>query len=72
VLSLSKIVPNTQFDIDDRCRVMLEDGYSLTKVFACGIGYPIRTKDGMAVKGPKNLNHPRADGFSIYLNQVGD
>jgi hypothetical protein len=26
----------------------------------------------MSVKGPKNPNNPRADGFAIYLNMVGD
>jgi hypothetical protein len=39
-------VPNTQFDVDDKCRILLEDGTPLSKCFGCGIGYPVRTKDG--------------------------
>ena len=45
---------------------MLADGHVLAKTFACGIAYPVRTKDGMMV------NNPRADGFSLYMNYVGD
>lgn len=50
---------------------MLADGHVLSKCFACGIAYPIRTKDGRIVKDP-NLSNPRADSFSLYMNYVGD
>ena len=50
---------------------MLADGQVLAKCFACGIAYPVRTKDGMLVTNPTTSN-PRADGFSLYMNFVGD
>ena len=50
---------------------MLADGQVLSKCFAGGIAYPVRTKDGMVVNDPKN-NNPRADSFSLYMNFVGD
>ena len=50
---------------------MLADGHVLGKCFACGIGYPVRTKDGMLVNNP-TISNPRADGFSLYMNFVGD
>jgi hypothetical protein len=40
-------------------------------VFGCGIAYPVRTKDGMVVSNP-NMQNPRADSFSLYMNFVGD
>ncbi len=49
---------------------MLADGQLLAKVFGCGIAYPVRTKDGMAVSNP-NMSNPRADSFSLYMNFVG-
>ena len=51
-LKLSQKVPNTQFDVDQKCRVQLQDGNVLSKVFGCGIAYPVRTKDGMIVGNP--------------------
>ena len=70
-LVLSQRVPNTQFDVDGKCRVMLSDGNVLNKVFACGVGFPVRTKDGLI--GQKDqINNPRADSFSLYMNAVGD
>ncbi len=51
-LQLSQKVPNTQYDVDGKCRVMLADGHVLAKTFACGIAYPVRTKDGMMVSNP--------------------
>ena len=43
----------------------------LTRVFACGVGYPVRTKDGANVsKDP--WKNPRADSFSLYMNAVAD
>ena len=56
---------------------MLESGVVLNKVHACGIAFPVRTNDGKTLggqqqqQGVKALN-PRADGFSLYLNIVGD
>lgn len=49
----------------------MADGHVLAKVFACGIAYPVRTKDGMIVNNP-SMSNPRADGFSLYMNFVGD
>ena len=70
-LNLSQRVPNTQFDVDGKCRIMLADKQSLAKCFACGIAYPVRTKDGMLANNP-TVKNPRADGFSLYMNYVGD
>ena len=50
---------------------MLADGHVLTKTLACGIAYPVRTKDGMMANNP-NMKNPRADGFSLYMNFVAD
>jgi hypothetical protein len=50
---------------------MLSGNQVLTKVFACGVGFPVRTKDGVC--SPKDsLKNPRADSFSLYMNAVGD
>lgn len=46
-IALSQKVPNTQFDVDRKCRVMLADGQNvLNKIYAIGVGYPIRIKEG--------------------------
>ena len=50
---------------------MLADGNVLTKVFACGVGFPVRTKDGGKGNQDKFRN-PRADGFSLYMKTVGE
>ena len=50
---------------------MLADGDILTKVFACGVGFPVRTKDGGSGNNDPNKN-PRADSFSLYMHTVGD
>jgi hypothetical protein len=43
----------------------------LTKCFACGVGFPVRTKDGLAgIKG--EATNPRADSFSLYMNTVAE
>lgn len=50
---------------------MLADGQVLQKCFAFGVGFPVRTKDG----GKGNIDpalNPRADGFSLYTNKVGE
>jgi len=69
-LELSQKIPNTQFDVDGKNRVMLADGNVLNKVFACGVGFPVRTKDGGAGNIDPNKN-PRADSFSLYMHTVG-
>lgn len=49
----------------------MADGNVLNKVFACGVGFPVRTKDG----GSGNLDptkNPRADSFSLYMHTVGE
>jgi hypothetical protein len=87
-MELSQRIPNSQFDVDKKCRLMLEDGSVLSRVFACGVGYPIRIKEGFAApadpntvkkkpKKPKDINKfnvlaPRADSFSIYMKSVGE
>ncbi len=43
----------------------------LTKVFACGVGFPVRTKDGSGIE-LNPFKNPRADSFSLYMNIVGD
>lgn len=40
-------------------------------MFACGVGYPVRTKDGTGVE-LNPFKNPRADSFSLYMNFVGD
>jgi hypothetical protein len=49
---------------------MLEGNKALTKVLGCGVGYPVRTKDGAVEINP--FKTPRADSFSLYMNVVGD
>jgi len=56
---------------------MLADGQTvLNKVFAVGVGYPIRIKEGSknVDQTEKTTTHvnPRADGFSLYMKSVGD
>lgn len=51
---------------------MIEGGSQvLTKVFACGVGYPLRTKDGSGID-MNPFKNPRADSFSLYMNVVAD
>ena len=70
-LALSQKVPNTQFDVDGKCRIMLADGNVLKKCFACGVGFPVRTKDGGPGAKDPALN-PRADGYRLYMNTVAE
>lgn len=70
-LELSQKVANTQFDVDGKNRVMLADGNVLNKVFACGVGFPVRTKDG-GIGNPDPSKNPRADSFSLYMHTVGE
>jgi len=50
---------------------MLEENKFLTRVFACGVGYPVRTKDDSGCKLSPSKNS-RADSFKLYMNVVGD
>ena len=70
-LVLSQKVPRTQFDVDGKNRIMLADGNVLNKVFACGVGFPVRTKDGGS-GDPDPTKNPRADSFSLYMHTVGE
>lgn len=40
-------------------------------MFACGVGYPVRTKDGSGIE-LNPFKNPRADSFSLYMNVVAD
>lgn len=42
--------PGTQYDVDNKCRIMLNNNIVLNKVFGCGIGYPVRTNDGKTIR----------------------
>lgn len=70
-IDLSQKVPFTQFDVDNKCRIITSDNGLLTKTFGTGIAYPLRTNDGMIIHDPSKSN-PRADSFSLYLNFVAD
>ena len=54
-LVLSQMKPGTQFDVDNKCRVLLKNNVALNKVFGCGIGYPVRTNDGKTIV-PQSLD----------------
>lgn len=70
-IGLSQNVPNTQYDIDNKCRLKCADGSVLTKAFGIGIAYPTRTNDGRIGADP-NKPEPRADSFSLYSNWVAN
>jgi hypothetical protein len=57
--------------VDGKNRIMLADGNVLNKCFGCGVGYPVRTKDGGNGRLDPTLN-PRADSFSLYMKTVGE
>lgn len=48
-LPLSQRVPFTQYDVDNKCRVLTADNGILTKTFGTGIAFPLRTNDGMVL-----------------------
>ena len=68
-IKLSAKVPFTQFDVDQRCRIITSDNQLLLKTFGTGIAYPLRTNDGMVSPEPGKFN-PRADSFSLYMHYV--
>ena len=70
-MQLQAKVPFTQYDVDQKCRLITNDNSILTKVFGSGIAYPLRTNDGMIV-GEAGKSNPRADGFSLYSNFVAN
>ena len=41
--------PGTQFDVDNKCRILLANNIALNKIWGCGIGYPVRTNDGKTI-----------------------
>jgi hypothetical protein len=73
-IGLSQRVPFTQFDVDNKCRLLTSDNSILTKTFGTGIAYPLRTSDGMIIPDAATASkgNPRADSFSLYLNFVAD
>ena len=70
-MPLSQKVPFTQFDVDNKCRIITSDNGLLMKTFGSGLGYSLRTNDGMILPDSSKSN-PRAYSFSLYLNFVAD
>ena len=68
---MSAKVPFTQFDVDQRCRIITSDNGLLMKIFGSGLAYPVRTNDGMILPEAGKFN-PRADSFSLYMNYVAN
>ena len=64
-------VPFTQYDVDQKCRIITSDNMILTKTFGSGLAYPLRTNDGMIMSEAGKVN-PRADSFSLYSNFVAN
>ncbi len=74
-IALSQKQAFTQFDVDNKCRLLTADKGILTKTFGTGIAYPLRTNDGMIIPDSQlqaKGGNPRADSFSLYLNFVAD
>ena len=72
-INLSQKRPFTQFDVDQKCRVITSDNSLLTKTFGSGLAFPLRTNDGMAHPDKDKVNaNPRADSYSLYLNYVAN
>lgn len=64
-------MPFTQFDVDQRCRIITSDNSLLAKTFGIGLAFPLRTNDGMVMPEFGKPN-PRADSFSLYSNYVAN
>ena len=63
--------PFTQFDVDNKCRIITADNHLLNKTFGSGLAFPMRSNDGQIVPDQDRAN-PRADSFSLYLNFVAN
>jgi hypothetical protein len=63
--------PFSQFDVDNKCRLVTSDNYLLTKVFGSGLAFPMRSNDGMMIPQAGKPN-PRADSYALYLNFVAN
>lgn len=63
--------PFTQFDVDNKCRLVTCDNFLLTKTFGSGLAFPMRSNDGMMIPDQGKAN-PRADSFALYLNFVAN
>ena len=70
-VQMSAKVPFTQYDVDQRCRIITSDNGLLMKTFGSGLAYPVRTNDGMILPESGKFN-PRADSFSLYMNYVAN
>ena len=68
---MSAKVPFTQYDVDQRCRIITSENELLMKTFGSGLGFPLRTNDGMVIPQAGKPN-PRADSFSLYMNYVAN
>jgi hypothetical protein len=71
IIQMSAKVPFTQFDVDQRCRIITSDNDLLMKTYGSGLAYPVRTNDGMIMSEAGKFN-PRADSFSLYMNYVAN
>jgi hypothetical protein len=71
IIDHSQKVPFTQYDVDQRCRVITSDNSLLAKVYGSGLAFPLRTNDGMVMPEAGKPN-PRADSFSLYSNYVAN
>lgn len=61
----------TQFDVDNKCRILTADNHLLNKTFGSGLAFPMRSNDGQIIPDQGKAN-PRADSFSLYLNFVAN
>ena len=61
----------TQFDVDNKCRIITADNHLLNKTFGSGLAFPMRSNDGQIISDQDRAN-PRADSFSLYLNFVAN
>ena len=68
---MSQKQPFTQFDVDNKCRLVTSDNSYLAKTFGSGIAFPLHTNDGMTIPEAGKPN-PRADSYSLYLNWVAN
>jgi hypothetical protein len=52
--------------------LLTKEGFFLSKIFGSGLGFPMRTNDGVINAESNALINPRADSFSLYMNFVAE